>query len=84
MVSDEPARKRVNEVAGRLGDEFKDRLSFETIREQVDASFESYRGSRIVDFVPLLAYKSARDRLGSLAQNGAPPASGARAGSSDR
>ena len=80
MVSDEPARKRVNEVAGRLGDEFRDRLSFETVRELVDASFESYRGSRVVDFVPLLVYKSARDRLGTLARNGAPPASAARTG----
>jgi hypothetical protein len=80
MVSDEPARKRVNEVAGRLGDEFRDRLSFETIRELVDASFASYRGSRIVDFVPLLVYKSARDRLGTLSRNDSPPASAARTG----
>lgn len=78
MVSEEPARERVNEAAARLAVEFSESVSFQTIRELVDASFESYRGSRIVDFVPLLVYKSARDRLGVPARNGTRPVSAGR------
>ena len=68
MVSTEPSRSRINEAIDRLTDEFRDRCSAETIHELVAASFESYRGSRIVDFVPLLVYRSARDSLGALAK----------------
>jgi hypothetical protein len=76
MVSEEPARSRINEAVDRLADEFRGRCTSDTIRQFVAASFESYRGSRIADFVPLLVYKSARDRLGALttARAGSPPA----------
>jgi len=73
MVSQEPARSRVNEAIDRLSDEFRGMFSSETIRDLVAASFESYRGSRITDFVPLLVYRSARDHLGALAQSGSAP-----------
>jgi hypothetical protein len=73
MVSKEPSsRTRINDAIDRLTDEFRDRCSAETIRDLVAASFESYRGSRIVDFVPLLVYKSARDRLVALPRAGDP------------
>jgi len=73
MVSQEPARSRVNEAIDRLSEEFRGVFSSETIRDLVAASFESYRGSRITDFVPLLVYRSARDHLGALAQSGSTP-----------
>jgi hypothetical protein len=66
MDSEDPARKRINEAVDRLTDEFKDKCSSETIREYVAESFNIYRGSRVLDFVPLLVYRSARDRLGAL------------------
>jgi protein-tyrosine phosphatase-like protein len=77
MVSEEPTRSRINEAVDRLAEEFKGRCSPETVRELVAASFESYRGSRVVDFVPLLVYKSARNQLGALVTtgNGTVPAS---------
>jgi len=76
MVSEEASRSRINEAVDRLANEFRGTYSPETIRQFVAASFESYRGSRIADFVPLLVYKSARDRLGALttAGGGLPPA----------
>jgi Protein-tyrosine-phosphatase-like, N-terminal domain len=58
---------RVNEAIDRLTEEFSGRFSPETIRELVASSLESYRGSRITDFVPLLVYRSARDHLAGLA-----------------
>jgi hypothetical protein len=66
MVSEEPTRSRVNEAVDRLAEEFRGRCSPETIRQLVAASFEAYQGSRVVDFVPLLVYKSARNQLGAL------------------
>jgi len=73
MVSEEPTRSRINEAVDRLAEEFKGRCSPETIREFVAASFESYKGSRIVDFVPLLVYKSARNQLGAFASSASAP-----------
>jgi len=70
MVSEEPARSRINEAVDRLTEEFKGRCSPEMVRDFVAASFESYQGSRIVDFVPLLVYKSARNQLGALVNAG--------------
>jgi len=76
MVSEEASRSRINDAVDRLAGEFRGRHSSETIRQFVAASFEAYRGSRIADFVPILVYKSARDRLGALtmAGGGSPPA----------
>jgi hypothetical protein len=70
MVSEEPTRSRINEAVDRLVEEFKGSCSPETVREFVAASFEAYQGSRIVDFVPLLVYKSARNQLGALVTTG--------------
>ena len=72
MVSQPQVRSRVNEAIDRLTDEFKGTISAETIRDVVTASFESYRESRITDFVPLLVYKSARAQLGAVVYAGAP------------
>ena len=72
MVSQELARSRVNEAIDRLTSEFRG-FSSETIRDLVTASFESYRGSRITDFVPLLVYRSTRDHLGTLSQTDGSP-----------
>lgn len=72
MVSQEPVRSRVNEAIDRLASEFRG-FSSETIRDLVMASFESYRGSRITDFVPLLVYRSARDHLGALSRTDGSP-----------
>lgn len=74
MVSQEPARSRINEAIERLTDEFRGKFNPDTIRDLVMASFESYRGSRITDFVPLLVYRSARDHLGALARAEGSPA----------
>lgn len=68
MVSQEPARGREIEAINRLTNEFPGMFSPETIRDLVMTSFESYHGSRITDFVPLLVYRSARDHLGALAR----------------
>jgi hypothetical protein len=70
MVSQNTARNRVNDTIDRLAHEYRGTFSAETIRALVTNSFESYRGSRIADFVPLLAYKSARDQLGALVRAG--------------
>lgn len=72
MASQQLARSRVNEAIDRLSVEFSGRFSSETIRDLVTSSFESYRGSRITDFVPLLVYRSARDHLGDLARTRSP------------
>jgi hypothetical protein len=76
MVSEEASRSRINDAVDRLAHEFRGKYSSETIHQFVAASFESYRGSRIADFVPILVYKSARDRFRSLttAGGGLPPA----------
>jgi Protein-tyrosine-phosphatase-like, N-terminal domain len=70
MVSEEPTRSRINEAVDRLAEEFRGKCSPEMVREFVAASFEAYQGSRIVDFVPLLVYKSARNQLGALVTAG--------------
>ena len=72
MSSQQLTSTRVNEAIERLSEEFSGRFSPETIRDLVTASLEPYRESRITDFVPLLVYRSARDRLGALARGGAP------------
>lgn len=61
-------RARVNEAIDRLTDEFRGIFPSETIRELVTSSLDSYHGARIVDFVPLLVYRSARQRLGTMAR----------------
>jgi hypothetical protein len=70
MDAETPVQNRVNEAVDRLSHEFVGRCSSETVRGLVMASFESYRESRIADFVPLLVYKSARDQLGALVRSG--------------
>ena len=68
MEAHDLPRARVNEAIERLTDEFKGVFPSETIREQVTSSLDSYRGARIMDFVPLLVYRSARQRLGTMAR----------------
>jgi hypothetical protein len=75
MVSQDPATSRVSDAIDRLTNEYRGMLSAEMIRTLVTTSFESYRGSRIVDFVPLLVYKSARDQLVTLARRSNPAGS---------
>jgi hypothetical protein len=69
MSSQQLTSTRVNEAIERLTQEFSGTFSPETIRDLVTASLEPYRDSRITDFVPLLVYRSARDRLGALARS---------------
>ena len=68
MEAQDLRRARVNEAIDRLTDEFRGVFPSETIRELVTSSLDSYRGARIVDFVPLLVYRSARQRLGTMAR----------------
>ena len=69
MVAQDMSRgARVDEAIDRLTDEFKGVLPSQVVREQVTSSLDSYRGARIVDFVPLLVYRSARQRLGTMAR----------------
>ena len=68
MEAQDLRRARVNEAIDRLTDEFRGVFPSETIRELVSSSLDSYRGARILDFVPLLVYRSARQRLGTMAR----------------
>jgi hypothetical protein len=70
MEAETPLRNRVNDAVTRLSEEFTGKCSSETVRELVMASYEDYRECRVVDFVPLLVYKSARDQLGALVRAG--------------
>jgi hypothetical protein len=72
MESQQLTANRVNETIDRLTAEFSGRFSPEAIRDLVTQSLENYRESRVIDFVPLLVYRSARDYLAGLAQSGRP------------
>lgn len=61
--------RRVHREAERLRDEFAGVFTSETIERFVMESFAHMAGARVLDFVPVLTRRFARDRLQALAQN---------------
>lgn len=59
---------QVEQSAHRLADEFAGILGEETVARFVAESLELLQGSRISTYVPVLAYRFARERLKALAQ----------------
>jgi len=62
--------------ASNLQAEFKGIFSEETVRRVLEESIESLKGSQVTDYLPIFAYRFARERLiaaaqvaGSLAKN---------------
>jgi arsenate reductase (thioredoxin) len=51
-----------------LAEEFRGIYSLETIERFVDESIDRMAGARVVDFIPLLVHRFARERLRALAQ----------------
>ena len=47
----------------RLAEEFAGTFSRETIDQYVHDSLSTFRHARVLDFVPLLTYRFARERL---------------------
>jgi protein-tyrosine-phosphatase len=56
-----------SEIA-KLADEFAGIFSPETVDRYVHESLDRLQGARVTNFVPLLAYRFARERLRALAQ----------------
>lgn len=68
-LDDPELRARLQQAARRLADEFAGIYGLETIERYVRESAERLvPGARIVDFLPLLTYRFARERLRALAQ----------------
>jgi protein-tyrosine-phosphatase/DNA-binding transcriptional ArsR family regulator len=65
---DPVARQALAAAIGQLAAEFRGIFSLETIERYVDESIEWLSGARVVDFIPLLVHRFARDRLRALAQ----------------
>ena len=61
-------RAHVEKAAESLQDEFSGIFSRETIARYIAESAELLGGSRLADFVPVLTYRFARERLRALAQ----------------
>lgn len=64
--SDHLVSKRINEAVQRLVEEFRDKVPNETIVRSVEEAIGSYQDARVMDFVPLLVYRSTRDHLDTL------------------
>ncbi len=62
-------RRRVWLESERLAEEFAGTFGIQTINQFVLSSFESMQNARIVDFVPVLTRRFARERLLALAQS---------------
>jgi arsenate reductase len=52
-----------------LHEEFRGIFSLETIERYVNESIDRLSGARVVDFIPLLVHRFARERLRALAQS---------------
>jgi protein-tyrosine-phosphatase len=65
---DPVTQHHVRQAADRLKAEFAGIFSVETIERYIGDSLDLLGGSRINDFVPVLAYRFARERLRALAQ----------------
>jgi protein-tyrosine-phosphatase len=61
-------RSHIEKAAEALQDEFAGTFSRETIARYIAESTELLTGSKIVDFVPVLTYRFARERLRALGQ----------------
>lgn len=61
-------RNHVEKAADALLDEFQGTFSRETIARYIAESVDLLGGARVRDFVPVLAYRFARERLKALGQ----------------
>lgn len=76
MNSDDSLVNLALSGASNLQAEFKGIFSEETVRRVLEESIESLKGSQVTDYLPIFAYRFARERLiaaaqvaGSLAKN---------------
>jgi protein-tyrosine phosphatase-like protein len=69
MKSHEATQSRINDAIDRLVEEFSDSFKQETVRRFASDSVSAYAGARVTEFVPLLLYRSTRERLTSLARS---------------
>ena len=67
-ILDPVMRRQVEQTAERLAGEFSGIFSEELIARYVSESLELLSGSRINTYIPVLAYRFARERLKALAQ----------------
>ncbi len=61
-------RRHVEKAAAALQDEFAGTFSRETIERYIAKSVDLLGGAKVPDFVPVLAYRFARERLKALGQ----------------
>ena len=61
-------RLRLDQAIGQLEKEFAGIFDHDQIAALVDQSAEQLRGAAVASFVPILAYRFARERLRALAQ----------------
>lgn len=64
----DPTQSRIDAAIDRLVNEFDGQFKQETIRRLAGDSVRVYAGARVTEFVPLLFYRSARERLKTLLQ----------------
>ena len=67
-ILDPVTLRQIEQTANRLADEFKGLFSEETIARYVSESLALLSESRINAYIPVLAYRFARERLKALAQ----------------
>jgi protein-tyrosine-phosphatase len=68
VVTEASLRKRIDESALPLSEEFAGVYGPETVRRCLEETITLFERSRITEFVPLLVYRYARERLSARAQ----------------
>ena len=63
MLTTPAKTTRVEDTAAMLAQEFNGIFSFETIKRTTEEAAGKFQGSRVIEFVPLLTYRSAREKL---------------------
>ncbi len=61
--AEEALAKRVREATKRLATEFQGQFTQQMIEQCAMESLEQYKGARVLEFVPLLVERIARERL---------------------
>ncbi len=67
-ISPDTLQRRLEEATERLADEFHGTFSHETVARLVDESAASLGSARVVEFLPVLTYRFARERLRAQAE----------------
>jgi protein-tyrosine-phosphatase len=67
-ISPDALERRLAEVTERLAEEFAGTFGYETVARMVEESAASLSSARVLEFLPVLTYRFARERLRAQAQ----------------